>query len=64
MSSKLRLDEITFSDEEFDNDMAINRNDTNFKKKQTKTKRKKQDSEGYMHQRIMKRGVQDSHDYQ
>jgi hypothetical protein len=63
MSNKLRLDDIAFNDDELNDDYTLNSEVTNARRKTTKTKRKKQGSENYMHERSLKRGPLDNHEF-
>jgi|TARA_R110002050_G_scaffold90049_21_gene189598 hypothetical protein len=60
MSSKLRLGEIAFDDDDFDRGFKKPTTALNSRKRAGKQKRKKQDSDNYLVERSMKRGAADS----
>ncbi|WP_067864682.1 hypothetical protein [Neptuniibacter marinus] len=60
MSSKLRLGEIAFDDDDFDHGFKKPNTGLNSRKRAGKSKRKKQDSDNYFVERSMKRGTMDN----
>ncbi|MCP4595361.1 hypothetical protein [Neptuniibacter sp.] len=63
MSSKLRLGDLPFNHDDMDDELLDFESDARPRKKTTKTKRNKQDSDNYMHERSMKRRSYESHDF-
>ena len=60
MSSKLRLEEIAFDDDNFDHEFELASAAPASRKKANKSKRKKQDSGNYLAERSLKRGALES----